>query len=199
MLGTLVCRWPFVLITLPSISTPTLSSPSPSRYGTRPMATNTLSASMTSSSPPLEGWTLSCTLSPTTSAPITLVPSLKFMSFCLRDSTVWNIFATSESTPGVMRSRNSTTVTSEPRRPQTDPISRPMTPAPMTISFSGTLSNSRAPVEETIIFSSISIPGILATSDPVARMTFLALIVSVPPSFKSMAISLALLSFPKPL
>jgi hypothetical protein len=37
-------------------------------------------------------------------------------------------------------------VTSEPRRRQTLPISRPMTPAPMTASFFGTIDVERADV-----------------------------------------------------
>ncbi len=41
--------------------------------------------------------------------------------------------------PGRMRSRNSTTVTSAPSRRQTEPSSSPITPAPTTISFFGTL------------------------------------------------------------
>ena len=50
----------------------------------------------------------------------------------------WACFATSPSMPGRMRSRNSTTVTSAPSRRQTEPSSRPMTPAPTTSSRFGT-------------------------------------------------------------
>jgi hypothetical protein len=46
--------------------------------------------------------------------------------------------------------KNSTTVTSDPNRLQTLPISRPITPPPMTTIFSGTFCNERAPVELTI-------------------------------------------------
>ena len=67
--------------------------------------------------------------------------------------------ATSPSMPGRMRSRNSTTVTSEPSRRQTEPISSPMTPAPTTSSRFGTLFSSSAPVEVTTRSSSISTPG----------------------------------------
>ena len=62
----------------------------------------------------------------------------------------WNCLATSPSMPGRMRSRNSTTVTSAPRRRQTEPSSSPMTPAPTTISFFGTSASASAPVEETM-------------------------------------------------
>ena len=71
----------------------------------------------------------------------------------------WLCFATSPSIPGRMRSRNSTTVTSEPRRRQTEPISRPMMPAPTTSSRFGTLFSSSAPVEVTTRCSSIATPG----------------------------------------
>jgi len=50
-----------------------------------------------------------------------------------------------------------------------------MYPPPITASFFGTLSKESAPVEETTFFSSISIPGIGATSDPVAITIFFAL------------------------
>ena len=43
-----------------------------------------------------------------------------------------------------------------------------MTPAPTTISFFGGTAKLKAPVEETIVFSSISTPGSRAKSDPVA-------------------------------
>ncbi len=73
-----------------------------------------------------------------------------------------------------MRSRNSTTVTSAPRRRHTEPSSRPMTPAPTTISFFGGAVRLRAPVEDTTIFSSISTPGKRATSEPLAMTITLA-------------------------
>ena len=82
----------------------------------------------------------------------------------------WKVLATSPSMPGRMRSRYSITTTSAPRRRQTEPNSRPITPAPMTIILAGTFSNVSAPVEDTMTFSSkaMSTPGGLATSDPVA-------------------------------
>ena len=45
----------------------------------------------------------------------------------------------------------------------------------MTASFLGTLSKDKAPVEDTIFFSSISIPGNEDTVDPVAITIFLDL------------------------
>ena len=43
-----------------------------------------------------------------------------------------------------------------------------MYPPPITASFLGTFSNSNAPVDDTIFFSSISIPGIVEGTEPVA-------------------------------
>ena len=74
------------------------------------------------------------------------------------------------------------TVTFDPNRDQTDPSSSPMTPAPMMIISGGTASRDKAPVEEMIFFSSISIPGKGVTSDPVAMRMFLVLIVETDPS-----------------
>ncbi len=74
----------------------------------------------------------------------------------------------------MMRSRNSTTVTLAPRRRQTEPSSRPMTPPPMTTRCSGTFSNARPPVEVTIFFSSMVRPGSGVESEPVAMTMFLA-------------------------
>ena len=56
----------------------------------------------------------------------TLVLNLNFMPCFLR--ILVKFLTVSLSMPGVMASRNSTTVTSVPRRRQTDPISRPITP-----------------------------------------------------------------------
>ena len=84
----------------------------------------------------------------------------------------WNCRPTSRSMPGRTRSRNSTTTTSAPSRRQTEPSSSPITPAPMTRSFFGTLSSSSAPSEETTTFSSISMPGRRVTSEPVAMTMF---------------------------
>ena len=84
--------------------------------------------------------------------------------------------------PGRMRSRNSTTVTSAPSRRHTEPSSSPITPAPITSIFSGTLSSASAPVDETMRFSSISMPLSFATSEPVAITMFLVSSVCVLPS-----------------
>ena len=54
---------------------------------------------------------------------------------------------------GTILSMNSTTVISAPRRPQTEAISRPMMPPPMTTIFSGTALREMAPVDDTILRS----------------------------------------------
>ena len=59
------------------------------------------------------------------------------------------------------------------------PISNPITPAPTITIFFGTFFNSRAPVEESILFSSISIFFITEGFDPVAMIIFLADNVSI--------------------
>jgi len=57
-----------------------------------------------------------------------------------------------------------------------------MTPAPTIVSFLGTYSKLKAPVELTMIFSSKGIPGNGLGSLPVAIMIFVALIISSFPS-----------------
>ena len=84
--------------------------------------------------------------------------------------------------PGTMRSRNSTTVTCAPSRRHTEPSSSPITPAPTTSSFSGTLPSASAPVDDTMRFSSISMPLSRVTSEPVAMTMFLVSSVCVLPS-----------------
>ena len=74
--------------------------------------------------------------------------------------------------PGVILSRYSSTVTSDPNREYTDPSSKPITPAPIITIFFGIFLSSSAPVELTIIFSSISNPGSDEGSDPEAIIIF---------------------------
>ncbi len=106
------------------------------------MATSTTSASSVCASPPLAGSIVALTPAPLVSTPVTLLPS-RNLKPCF-SSMRWNCLATSPSMPGRMRSRNSTTVTSAPSRRQTEPSSRPMTPAPTTISFFGAGERQRA-------------------------------------------------------
>ncbi len=76
--------------------------------------------------------------------------------------------------PGRMPSRNSTTVTSAPRRRQTEPSSSPITPPPITTIDFGTSASSSAPVEVTMRVSSTSTPFSGVDSDPVAMTMFFA-------------------------
>mmetsp|Transcript_157378 Transcript_157378/g.504865 ORF Transcript_157378/g.504865 Transcript_157378/m.504865 type:complete len:276 (+) Transcript_157378:686-1513(+) len=183
MLGTFVRKLWSTLIFLPSISMPKASMPRLSLNSRRPTQTKTTSASKLSSPPPAAATVLTFKPEPVLSTPVTLVFILKFMP-CFFKSAM-KFFATSASMPKPpMESMNSTTVTWEPSRAHTEPNSKPMTPPPMTVIFSGTFSNFRAPVLDTIVFSSNSMPGKLMTSEPVARMKFLASIFSSPPSNK---------------
>ena len=85
--------------------------------------------------------------------------------------------AASLSSPGRIRSRNSTTVTFEPSRAHTEPSSSPIMPPPITSSRLGTDLNDSAPVELTTLSSSTVIPGRLDGTEPEAMMMFLVSIV----------------------
>ncbi len=146
----------------------------------RPIATSTMSASMVSGAPPLAFSTVTTAPASLVSTPVTLWPSLKRRP-CL-DSTRSKVLATSPSMPGTSRSRYSITVTSAPSRCHTLPSSSPITPPPITTSRPGTRSSSSAPVELTMRFSSISMPGSDTLSLPVAMTTCLARKSLAPPS-----------------
>ena len=92
-----------------------------------------------------------------------------------------NFSAISLSIPGNILGRNSIISTSDPSLLQIVPISRPMTPPPITINFLGTFLSSRAPVEVTIDSSSIFILGKTDASDPVAIITLSVFIISIFP------------------
>jgi len=134
---TFVWKWWSTLMrpTL-SVSMPNSSKPKFFVNGRRPVLTSTTSASSTDESPPADGCTVSLTPSAVTSVPVTFVLNMNFI-FCFF-KIFMNICDTSLSIDGVIVSRNSTTVTSEPNRLHTEPISRPMTPPPMTTIFFGT-------------------------------------------------------------
>mmetsp|Transcript_25063 Transcript_25063/g.70190 ORF Transcript_25063/g.70190 Transcript_25063/m.70190 type:complete len:261 (-) Transcript_25063:222-1004(-) len=167
--GTLVAKVAGSTTTRPrSVFTPASSRPRPSVNGRRPMATSTTSASTVSASPPAAGSTVSLTPSAVFSAAVTLLLYLKLRPCFF--STRSKARLTSLSMAGTMRSRNSMTSTSAPRRLHTLPISRPMIPPPMTTIFLGTFFSARAPVELTTVSSSMSTPGSGVTSLPVARM-----------------------------
>mmetsp|Transcript_9917 Transcript_9917/g.28159 ORF Transcript_9917/g.28159 Transcript_9917/m.28159 type:complete len:229 (-) Transcript_9917:481-1167(-) len=168
-----------------SVSMPSSSRPRPPVNGRRPMETRHTSVSSSSVLPFLTFSRESLTPSPVTSEPATLVPSLNFMPCFLQ--ICWNFLAISVSTPGKIRSRNSTTVTSAPRRRQTEPISRPITPAPTTTIFLGTSLSSRAPVESTMRPPALSTGtgGSGVDSEPVAIKMFFDSTSWAPPSTRS--------------
>mmetsp|Transcript_15913 Transcript_15913/g.40556 ORF Transcript_15913/g.40556 Transcript_15913/m.40556 type:complete len:229 (-) Transcript_15913:461-1147(-) len=197
--GTLVWKWLSTLMrpTL-SVSIPRASRPMLRVNGRLPVLTSTTSASKVVAAPPAEGSRVSFTPSPTTSEAVTLVLSMNFMPcFFKIFRKAWVI---SLSMPGVMVSRNSTTVTSAPSLRHTEPISRPMTPPPTTTIFLGTAGKSRAPVESTMRCLELSTTqvGRGVTSEPTARMMCLASMVWLPPAFKSTLTELAPESLPKP-
>ncbi|MNK95769.1 hypothetical protein D3C87_1160230 [compost metagenome] len=111
---------------------------------------------------------------------VTLELNLKLIPCLLSERC--RVLPASPSTPGQIRSRNSTTVTCAPRRRHTEPSSSPITPAPMTTRCFGTSVSDRAPVESRMRLLSISTPGRGVGSEPVAMMMSLALNSVLPPA-----------------
>ena len=70
-------------------------------------------------------------------------------------------------------------VTSDPKRRHTLPISKPITPAPISPNFLGTASIASAPVFDNINFSSKAAPGNSRGFEPVAIMMCLAFKISL--------------------
>lgn len=97
----------------------------------------------------------------------------------------WRVLAVSPSSPGQIRSRYSSTVTCAPSRRQTEPSSRPITPAPITTRWRGTSTNSRAPVESRMRWLSTGTPGSGAGSEPVAMTMSRASSCAWPPSARA--------------
>jgi hypothetical protein len=119
--GEVVLKWPSVA-TRPRSSrvTPAASKFSPLRKGRRPADTRTTSASSSSEAPPFAGSSESTT--PPEGdffAAVTFVLSLNLKPCLVRER--WKAFLISPSIVGTMLGRNSTTVTSDPRRDQTEP------------------------------------------------------------------------------
>ncbi|MNY03156.1 hypothetical protein D3C86_1357610 [compost metagenome] len=123
---------------------------------------------------------LSCTPVAEVVALVTFELNLKLKPCLLRERC--RVLPASMSTPGQIRSRNSTTVTCAPRRRQTEPSSRPITPAPITTRCLGTSLRARAPVESRMRLLSMSTPGRGMGSEPVAMMMSLAISSVLPPA-----------------
>ena len=155
---------------------PTLSAPRPFVFGVRPIEMISLSNTAFCASPLASTNSTVTSFLPGVIAPI-LQPRLIFKP-CLMNSFDASLAICSSTAPR-KTGRPSSTVTSEPRRRQTLPISRPITPAPMTPSLAGTASMVSAPVFDRISFSSNGAPGNSRAFEPVAMTTCLAVRVSL--------------------
>ncbi|MCY1432487.1 hypothetical protein D9M71_484870 [compost metagenome] len=146
--------------------------------GRRPTAT--ISLSKVSFCSPWASVKLTVTCFFFTSEPVTRAPRRMFRPCLVRIFRA--SLETCSSAAGRNLSRASMTVTSAPRRAQTEPSSRPITPAPITPSFFGTAWKSRAPVESTITSWSTGAGGMSTGLEPEARITFSASTICTLPS-----------------
>ena len=152
---------------------PISSSPRLLVNGLRPTETSTLSAEIVTSPPPSAGVIINSTEDPFVIAFTTFVLRENFIP-CFSRILV-NCEPTSESNAGTILLKYSITVTSAPNLLHTEPNSRPIYPPPMTTKCFGTDAKSNAPLEDTMFFSSTSIPGRVAISEPVAIRMFFVL------------------------
>ena len=145
--------------------------------GTRPTATTSRSNSIFLDSPSCSNFTEMDFL------PVSTVPTWH-PSLMSRPTDLVKIRNASLDTASSAAARKvgsaSSTVTCEPRRLHTLPISRPITPAPMTQSLPGTSFSDSAPRLSQIRTLSTVTPSICRGKDPVAIMTCFASIVSEP-------------------
>ena len=146
--------------------------------GRRPTATTSLSTSI-DWLPALSSYS-TLTLSEPALADVTFAPR-RISSPCFLNARPAS-FATSRSAINKKSSIASRIVTLAPRRAQTLPNSRPITPAPTTPSRSGTASNSSAPHESTIRSPSKGAIGISIGVEPLARTILFADMTSTSPS-----------------
>ena len=100
------------------------------------------------------------------------MPSSIF-SFCFAKALAASFATCSSAAPRKFGSASST-VTSAPRRRHTEPISRPMTPEPMTPSRFGTCGMRSAPSFDSTSSSSKGAPGSARALEPVAMTTWRA-------------------------
>ena len=154
---------------LSSTSTPQPGANKPSVYGRRPTQTMSLSKVCESSSPPLVLYVTS-TSRPLILVPVTLAPS-RISSPCL-EKIFLDSLAIALSMIAKKSSNASRRITSEPNLAQTEPNSRPITPAPITPRRFGTSSISNAPVESRIKSLSTGATGIEIGREPEASITF---------------------------
>ena len=164
--------------------------------GLRPIATTTTSVSRVEALPPLAGSIDSFRDDFPFFTPVTLVPSWNFKP-CFSKVRLASL-AISLSDPGIIRSRNSITFTSDPNLAQTDPSSKPIIPAPIKVKRFGTSLREIAPMFVTTRFSSTSIPGSGVASEPVATTIFFVDKVFFVPSKFSTSTSPDFLIVPRP-
>ena len=128
----------------------------------------------------------------------TLTPSSIFKP-CLSNAFLASLAICSSTAPKKV-GRPSKIVTSAPKRRQTEPISKPMTPEPIKASFLGTLPMRNAPSLDNILTSSNGVPGRARAFEPVAMMTCLPTIDSsaLPVTLTSKPPSTDLANVPRP-
>ena len=102
--------------------------------------------------------------------PVTFVEVIKLTPIFFIERT--NVVTQSVSIIDKILSAYSITVTFEPKRAQTEPSSKPITPPPTTNISLGIESKAKAPVEETIFFSSYFKNGNSTGTEPVAIQIF---------------------------
>ena len=188
---------PFTLVSI-YLSTLTLPfsnsksiSPIPSKSGTLPIDNNAFSATI-SSLPS----TLIVNVSPLSTISLIAVEVKIFIPFF--SNSFLNVSEDSLSTPGIILSIISTTVTSEPNELNTCPNSIPTTPPPITANDLGICWISK--ISSLVITFGLSIPGILIlpTFEPPAKMILSVLNTVSPLSFVTTT-SLSTFIFPIPL
>ena len=172
--GRLVLQSPSTTIAPRSSSfRPTASAFSPVVLGVRPIDTISLSTSSVCAWPLASVYAtltlLDLAFLETLIAP-TCTPSA-ILRPCLSNARLASLAICSSAAPRNV-GRPSKMVTSVPSRRHTDPISRPITPAPITPSFFGVSAMRSAPALDRMVSSSNGTPGRARGLEPVAMMTW---------------------------
>ena len=154
-----------------SRATPAASGFRPEVLGTRPIETISLSTASVCAAPLASVYSTATPFLSVFTAPI-FTPSW-IASPCLV-KIFWASLAICSSAAPRNPGSASRMVTCAPRRRQTEPISRPMTPAPITPSRAGAAPIDSAPSLLRICFSSKATPGSARALDPVATITWRA-------------------------
>jgi len=170
---------------------PTVSSPSESVFGRRPVATSTFSTSMVS---PLSSTAFAPP--PVTARSSTFVPVKQRIPRA--DNTFASAGPRSSSISGSRRGSISTTVTSTPNGCSMQANSQPITPPPTISRLWGSASQCSASSLVQTTFGSSGQPEIRDGTDPTARMTLSAVISSPSAPSRVTAILPAPFSTPRP-